>query len=37
LRTRLGQAARERVVLHYTWEQLAPRAEAAYQRARQPG
>ncbi len=29
LRARLGQAARERVA-HYTWDHLAPRAEAAY-------
>ena len=36
LRTRLGQAARERIIRHYTWEQLAMQAEAAYQRARQP-
>src|SRR5262249_28092924 len=34
LRTRLGQGARERVAQHYTWDQLAPRAEAAYERAR---
>ncbi|MFL5802219.1 MAG: glycosyltransferase family 4 protein [Roseiflexaceae bacterium] len=35
LRTRLGQGARERVARCYTWEQLAPHAEAAYERARQ--
>jgi glycosyltransferase involved in cell wall biosynthesis len=35
-RTRLGQEARARVARHYMWEQLAPRAEAAYERARQP-
>jgi glycosyltransferase involved in cell wall biosynthesis len=34
LRTGLGQGARERVAQHYTWDQLAPRAEAAYERAR---
>lgn len=30
LRARLGQGARERVAQHYTWDHLAPRAEAAY-------
>ncbi|HEY3228078.1 MAG TPA: glycosyltransferase, partial [Roseiflexaceae bacterium] len=34
LRARLGRAARERVARHYTWEHLAPRAEAAYDYAR---
>jgi glycosyltransferase involved in cell wall biosynthesis len=31
LRERLGQAARERVAQHYTWDRLALAAEAAYQ------
>jgi glycosyltransferase involved in cell wall biosynthesis len=30
LRQRLGQGARERVAGRYTWDHLAPRAEAAY-------
>jgi len=34
LRARLGRGARERVARHYTWEHLAPRAEAAYDYAR---
>lgn len=34
LRERLGQAARARVVQHYTWDQLAPAAERAYDLAR---
>jgi glycosyltransferase involved in cell wall biosynthesis len=31
LRARLGQGARARVAQHYTWDHLAPAAEAAYQ------
>src|SRR5439155_10551780 len=34
LRARLGRGGRERVARHYTWEHLAPRAEAAYDYAR---
>lgn len=33
LRTRLGQGARERIAQHYTWDDLARRAEAAYEHA----
>jgi glycosyltransferase involved in cell wall biosynthesis len=34
LRVRLGEGARKRVMQHYTWDTLAPHAEAAYRHAR---
>jgi glycosyltransferase involved in cell wall biosynthesis len=36
LRARLGQGARARVAQHYTWDQLAPDAERAYNLALHP-